>query len=144
MLTPRSQKAERSTSKPTWSWSVESEPQKSRNLLECDVRLHCRRNQTATVGLGGANCGGTQLKTRRTLAKEITKSAPPKAFTICRLGSLSVRERLTRVLGRRLRTLVFAFPRRLHDLSVIYLDAKQLLLYQIAGSTRSKATNFVV
>lgn len=52
------------------------------------------------------------------MAKEITKNAPPKAFTICRrmLAIASDRERLPQVLGRRLGR-DFVHPHRLHDLS---------------------------
>src|ERR1700733_7103817 len=104
MLTLRSQKAERPMSKLTWSWSGESEPQRSRNLLARDVRLRCRRNQTGTVGLGEANCGGTQLRTWAHLGnRNHHKRTPQSFYDLPTNACLYVdRERLPQVLGRRL------------------------------------------
>ena len=96
-----------------------------RQVLTATRRLGCRRNPSGAVGFWEMGCDGVQLKTRAHLGNGITKNAPPKAFTMCRRGSLYGMIASASYVGQgtpdsgissAARGLVCALPRRLHDL----------------------------
>jgi hypothetical protein len=130
-------------SKLTWSWSVESEPQRSRNLLARDVRLRCRRNQTGTVGSGEANCGETQLRTRAHLGKRNHQERTPQSFYDLPTNACSYGGQGTPASGIRSAARSAGF-RPFRTGCTIYLvsllDAKQLLSASIDRVRNNRTT----